>query len=67
MNCTADIYNDGSHPERPDDDRLAPAGTTGEVVNVGRHAGSNTPIYLVEFPGGEENRNAPRIDTNNTN
>lgn len=52
VSCTADIYNDGSHPERPDDELLAPAGTSGEVVNIGHHTESNTPIYLVEFPGG---------------
>lgn len=52
VSCTEDIFNDGSHPERPDDDLLAPAGTAGEVVNIGHHTESNTPIYLVEFPGG---------------
>ncbi|MCB2075140.1 MAG: nitrogen fixation protein NifZ [Novosphingobium sp.] len=50
--CAAvDLVNDGSHPGVPADALLAAAGTEGEIVNVGHHADSNTPVYLVEFAG----------------
>lgn len=49
--CQTDLHNDGTHPERGADALLAAAGTVGEVVNVGHHQESNTPVYLVEFPG----------------
>lgn len=52
VSCTADLLNDGSHPDYAADALLVPAGTVGEVVNVGHHTESDTPIYLVEFPGG---------------
>jgi nitrogen fixation protein NifZ len=44
-----DLLNDGSFPEKDEDAVLAPAGTMGEIVQVGMHSESNTPIYLVEF------------------
>jgi len=28
---------------------LVPLGGIGEIVNVGAHTDSNTPVYLVEF------------------
>lgn len=46
-----DLFNDGSHPERSVDVLLVERGTRGEVVQVGLHEDSNTPIYLVEFDG----------------
>ena len=46
-----DLFNDGSHPERSIDVLLVERGTRGEVVQVGMHVDSNTPIYLVEFDG----------------
>lgn len=45
----ADLYNDGSFPEAPPDTLLVAAGSAGEIVRVGTHVDSNTPIYLVEF------------------
>ena len=45
-----DLYNDGSFPEAAADALLVSAGDAGEIVNVGTHVDSNTPVYLVEFP-----------------
>jgi len=47
--ATLDLINDGSHPEYPADALLVPVASLGEIVNVGHHADSNTPVYLVEF------------------
>jgi nitrogen fixation protein NifZ len=47
----ADLVNDGSFPDFPADALLAAAGAVGEIVNVGHHEESNTPVYLVEFDG----------------
>jgi nitrogen fixation protein NifZ len=44
-----DLVNDGSHPAVPEGALLASAGSPGEVVNVGHHEESNTPVYIVEF------------------
>jgi nitrogen fixation protein NifZ len=44
-----DLYNDGSFPECPDGALLVREGDSGEVVQVGTHTESNTPVYLVEF------------------
>lgn len=51
VRAVEDLVNDGSHPEAPADALLVAAGTTGEIVNVGHHAESNSPVYLVEFDG----------------
>jgi nitrogen fixation protein NifZ len=45
-----DLYNDGSYPEIAVDALLVSSGDTGEIVNLGTHVDSNTPVYLVEFP-----------------
>ncbi|MGO9436365.1 MAG: nitrogen fixation protein NifZ, partial [Terracidiphilus sp.] len=45
-----DLYNDGSYPSSPPGTLLAASGDSGEIVNVGMHVESNTPVYLVEFP-----------------
>jgi nitrogen fixation protein NifZ len=47
-----DLVNDGSYPDRREDEMLVEAGALGEVVQVGSHVESNTPIYLVEFAPG---------------
>jgi nitrogen fixation protein NifZ len=47
-----DLVNDGGHPEYPPDALLVAAGTVGEIVQVGAHTQTQTPIYLVEFEGG---------------
>lgn len=44
-----DLINDGSFPEKEKDALLVTSGDTGEIVQVGTHTESNTPIYLVEF------------------
>lgn len=44
-----ELRNDGGYPDVPEDALLAAEGTTGEIVQVGMHTDSNTPIYLVEF------------------
>jgi nitrogen fixation protein NifZ len=44
-----DLHNDGSFPDTPPDSLLVGVGTTGEIVQVGEHTESNTPVYLVEF------------------
>jgi nitrogen fixation protein NifZ len=46
-----DLFNDGSYPEQPPQALLVPTGMMGEIVQVGTHTDSNTPIYLVEFDG----------------
>ena len=44
-----DVFNDGSYPDRAEDELLAAAGTIGEIVQIGMHAETNVPVYLVEF------------------
>jgi nitrogen fixation protein NifZ len=48
-----DLFNDGSYPDAAEGALLVCSGDPGEIVNVGTHVKSSTPIYLVEFP---ENR-----------
>ncbi|HCA26525.1 MAG TPA: nitrogen fixation protein NifZ [Betaproteobacteria bacterium] len=50
--CTEDLLNDGSHPEHAAEALLAARGSVGEIINVGCHMDSNTPVYLVEFTRG---------------
>ena len=50
--AVADLYNDGSYPDRAPDALLVAAGSEGEIVQVGHHEEANLPIYLVEFPNG---------------
>ena len=47
--AAVDLYNDGSHPEVPEDHLLIPAGGIGEVVQVGHHGEANIPVYMVDF------------------
>jgi nitrogen fixation protein NifZ len=49
VTAVADLFNDGSFPEEPAEALLVKAGAPGEIVQVGTHAESNTPIYMVEF------------------
>ena len=51
VRALADLQNDGSYPNVPADMVLVSGNDTGEIVQVGQHAESNTPVYLVEFPG----------------
>ncbi|HUW36152.1 MAG TPA: nitrogen fixation protein NifZ [Rhodocyclaceae bacterium] len=47
-----DLVNDGSYPDCATDELLAARGTRGEVVQVGSHVETQTPVYLVEFADG---------------
>ena len=44
-----DLYNDGSYPDVPAEALLVGSGAKGEIVQVGTHTDTNTPIYLIEF------------------
>ena len=52
MVATADLFNDGTYPEREPQALLVSTGTPGEIVNVGYHEELNLPVYLVEFEAG---------------
>ncbi len=49
VRATTDLVNDGSYPDRADDELLVKCGETGEIVNVGAHTETETVVYLVEF------------------
>ncbi|MBI5260936.1 MAG: nitrogen fixation protein NifZ [Bradyrhizobium sp.] len=49
VKALVDLRNDGSYPGAPAEALLIGVGGIGEIVNVGRHAEANLPIYLVEF------------------
>jgi nitrogen fixation protein NifZ len=49
VKALTDLHNDGSYPDHPPDSLLVATGMTGEIINVGEHAETNTPVYLVEF------------------
>ena len=51
VTATTDLFNDGSHPERAEDELLAARGALGEIVNIGHATEENEPIYLVDFAG----------------
>ncbi|KAB2967826.1 MULTISPECIES: nitrogen fixation protein NifZ [Zoogloea] len=51
--AATDLFNDGSHPEVPEDELIVSAGTTGEVVQIGHHEEANIPVYIVEFGAAE--------------
>ncbi|MBY0579633.1 MAG: nitrogen fixation protein NifZ [Burkholderiales bacterium] len=50
--ASTDLYNDGSFPEKENDVLLVSQGSRGEIVQVGSHEESSTPVYLVEFREG---------------
>lgn len=50
--AATDLVNDGSYPGVELEGLLIAKGTRGEIVQTGMHEESNTPVYLVEFPGG---------------
>ena len=37
VTATTDLFNDGSHPEVPENELIVAAGTAGEVVQIGHH------------------------------
>ena len=54
VRTVTDLLNDGSHPESPEGSLLILKDATGEIVRVGYAPEvNNTPVYLVEFPGGK--------------
>lgn len=53
VTAAIDLINDGSYPEVEEQALLVAQGTPGEIVQTGMHEESNTPVYLVEFPGGK--------------
>ena len=44
-----ELVNDGSFPDVPEDAVLAAEGALGEIVQVGEHVETHTPVYMVEF------------------
>jgi nitrogen fixation protein NifZ len=53
VRAAADLINDGSYPEQPEGALLVTLGTVGEIIRIGHMPeANNTPVYLVEFPGG---------------
>lgn len=53
VRAVMDLRNDGSYPNTLPDALLVQEGDSGEVIQVGTHVESGTPVYLVEF--GAEN------------
>ncbi|POF33870.1 nitrogen fixation protein NifZ [Roseibium marinum] len=51
VRAMVDLQNDGSYPDAPEDALLVAVGDLGEVVQVGMHTDTNTPVYMVEFDG----------------
>ncbi|KAF2992350.1 nitrogen fixation protein NifZ [Methylocystis sp. MJC1] len=49
VRATTDLVNDGSYPDRAQDELLVKNGDLGEIVNVGTHVDTEIVIYLVEF------------------
>jgi nitrogen fixation protein NifZ len=49
VSAVIDLYNDGSYPDQPSEALLVAVGQIGEIVQIGTHTESNTPVYLVEF------------------
>jgi nitrogen fixation protein NifZ len=49
VRCVIDLVNDGSYPNAAEDALLVASGGLGEIVQVGAHVDSSTPVYLVEF------------------
>lgn len=53
VRALSDLYNDGSYPECPSGALLVREGDCGEIVQVGTHVETGTPVYLIEFRGGK--------------
>ena len=51
VQAMVDLHNDGSYPGAPEDGLLVAIGDKGEIVQVGMHSETNTPVYMVEFGG----------------
>lgn len=53
VRALSDLYNDGSYPECPSGALLVREGDHGEIIQVGTHVETGTPVYLIEFRGVE--------------
>jgi nitrogen fixation protein NifZ len=51
VRAVGDLRNDGTYPGLPENALLVSRGEVGEIVQVGAHTETNTPVYLVEFKG----------------
>ncbi len=49
VTAAMDLINDGSYPDEAEEALLVETGCEGEIVQVGMHLESNTPVYMVEF------------------
>ncbi|ABD89990.1 nitrogen fixation protein NifZ [Rhodopseudomonas palustris] len=49
VKAAIDLFNDGSFPEQPEGALLVQTGDAGEIVKIGSHVETDTPVYLVEF------------------
>lgn len=49
VQAAADLYNDGSLPDIPEDLLLVAEGGPGEIVQVGHLADADVPLYMVDF------------------
>ncbi len=49
VRCVIDLVNDGSYPNVAEDALLVASGGVGEIVQVGAHVETSTPVYMVEF------------------
>lgn len=61
VRAAVDLYNDGSYPECEEGALLAPAGAPGEVMQVGMHEETSTPVYMVEFMLGDGPQQARQL------
>ncbi|EQD63400.1 NifZ [mine drainage metagenome] len=52
VTAITDLLNDGTFPGKEPGDLLVKTGCCGEIVQVGSHEETNTPVYLVEFAEG---------------
>lgn len=49
VRAVVDLVNDGSYPDRAEEELLVKSGACGEIVNVGTHVETDIVVYLVEF------------------
>lgn len=49
VRAVVDLVNDGSYPDRAEEELLVKSGAFGEIVNVGTHVETDIVVYLVEF------------------
>jgi nitrogen fixation protein NifZ len=47
----SDMFNDGSYPDKLEDELLVAVGNEGDIVQVGVHEESQQPVYMVDFDG----------------